>query len=111
MDHNQRNIPREQCFARVVLRDIPGQLRDINDTGIKIVLIEEIPLNTGDETTVEIQPDETLNISDFKVTGEVKWLKKDPFGQLIGIQTEDFPTPELEKSFKELLNYYSGSDN
>lgn len=110
MNQNHRNTEREICFARVIIQEIPGQLRDINAQGIKVVLIAESSLKTEGTAQVQILPDETLNIADFQLKGEVKWVKNDTFGQLIGIQREPFDDPNLENSFNKLLEYYRNSE-
>lgn len=105
-NEEQRTVKREWCFSRVLLNGIPGQLRDINEMGIRIVLMQKMDLELDSLQQIHILPDESLSIPSFEIQGRLRWNKNDPFGSFMGFQVTDFPDEKTKKTFERLLEYY-----
>jgi len=103
---DQRSEKREWCFARVLLSGIPGQLRDINEKGIRIVLMKEKHLDINSLQKIHILPDESIDIEPFEIEAYLRWNKDDPFGSFLGFEVVEFKDNGTREDFNRLLEYY-----
>lgn len=103
---NKRLENREWCFSRVLINQVPGQLRDINQGGIKVALIQELDLPQDEDLEILIIPEDSLRLPSFCINGSVKWKRQDPFGTLLGIQISPIVKGDKKDYFEMLLSYY-----
>ena len=111
MEFKQRDA-REKCYAKVIFLEegVPGYVRDISESGIKIDILQAIPWSKGDIISVRIIPTEELNIETFLCSVEIRWLQKgDPFNSL-GAEVKDFEGVDSREKYNSLLGYYTSKN-
>jgi len=105
-DKNLRKYHREPCFAHVLIEQVVGQLRDITPEGFRMVFIENPQITADSVKTLQIIPDESMEIEEIQLKGRIKWIRSDPYGTLIGIKIVDFSSKIAKEKYNILLNYY-----
>ncbi|MDA3851249.1 MAG: PilZ domain-containing protein [Spirochaetaceae bacterium] len=101
-----RKEPRELCFARILVKGIPGQLRDINNKGLKIALFSNIELIDNQPVKIQIFPDENWKISDLSVDAVLRWKTDDKVGCTLGLSFQGVDIHEKKGALDQLINFY-----
>ena len=104
---NNRTSSRFTSYAKVLMDGIPGYMRDISEDGFKYVTIIPLTVEQSETKAVTVLP-ENEEISQFGLTGQIRWIRSDDEGfQICGIKILRFETPEGEGAYKELKRLFS----
>jgi hypothetical protein len=104
--NKERSRKRDVCFIRVLIEGNPGQVRDITMKGLKVTLIEKVDYQIGEEKELLLLPDDSFNLKPLLIKGKIRWVKKDNFYEIYGVDLNGFSNDE--ESLKEIVKYWIG---
>ncbi|MCG8452562.1 MAG: PilZ domain-containing protein [Spirochaetales bacterium] len=104
-----RTESRSPGYAKVLVGEIPGQLRDLTPQGCKIVTLSPISPSIGTPIELLIIPDPTSQIPSFTAQGELRWIRNDEIHHNYGFQLTGFSSPKEKEHYHRLVAQYSRS--
>ena len=106
MSHERVN-DRFYSYAKVIMDGIPGYMRDISRDGFKFVTILPCSPARGEMKEITVISQEG-SFATFKLSGEIRWVKKDSEGfQVCGIRADMFESDRAEETYRELQRLFS----
>ena len=112
MGNEQRRNPRVSGYAKALLVGsmTPGYIRDLSRAGCPVAFMQSVPAYPGDLLTIRVIAEQSLSLPPFELSLRVRWLKPDPLWFALGGEIEAVSSPEGEKVFERLVEYYAGSE-
>ncbi|PIE04530.1 MAG: hypothetical protein CSA76_03735 [Spirochaetales bacterium] len=105
----QRTEYRKLGYAKVLLNNLPGYLRNLTGEGCKVVTFSPLPQKQNETVSMKILPDETSGLDPVSLTAELCWeLTEGPYYEY-GFHIASFDTPPGREIYRKLVGLYGRS--
>lgn len=103
---DRRKHDREICYAKCMIDKVPGYVRDISRSGMRVDLISRPGTGERQKASCEIIPDPATGIPDFDLSVTVRWTRMDRLYFSLGAEISELD-PSYAAAFDELMRYYA----
>ncbi len=97
---------RQPGYAKVLLNNTPGYLRNLTETGFKIITLTPLEYKEGEIVPVQILPDETSGLGRITLKAELRWKKDEKSSFEYGFKISDFNAPGNKSIYFKLVELY-----
>ncbi len=102
-----RSETRNSGYAKVIVDAMPGYLRNLTESGCKILTMSALKCTVNDTVPLQILPDETSGLGRITLTARLCWEKQEETGFLYGFSITAFSAPGNAAVYKKLVSLHN----